>query len=442
MKENVLELLKEKKIMELHQELDVMNSADIPSILEKLDEEDLIVVYRLLSKDKAAEVFAYLEPEMQEKLINALTDTELKEVIDELFMDDTVDLIEEMPANVVKRILKNMKSKDRKIINELLNYPEDSAGSIMTTEFVDLKENMTVTEAFAKIKKIGNVDNIYTCYVLSMTRKLIGEVQLRDLIFAKRNDFIKDLMKTDVISVQTEDDQEEVAKKFDKYDVNIMPVVDKENRLVGIVTFDDAMEVMVDETTEDFQKMAAITPSEDSYFKTSVFKHAKNRFVWLLVLMISSAVTGAVITHYENAFAAIPLLVAFIPMVMGTGGNCGSQSSTLIIRGLAKDEITTKDIFKAIWKEIRIGVIVGIGLFIANFIRIMFQYNDMKIAITVGLTLIGTTILAKTLGCILPIAAKKVNLDPAIMAAPLISTIVDTCSVMLFFNIAIVILGL
>lgn len=442
MKENVLELLKEKKIMELHQELDVMNSADIPSILEKLNDEDLIVVYRLLSKDKAAEVFAYLEPEMQEKLINALTDTELKEVINELFMDDTVDLIEEMPANVVKRILRNMKSQDRRIINELLNYPEDSAGSIMTTEFVDLKENMTVTEAFAKIKKIGNVDNIYTCYVLSMTRKLIGEVQLRDLIFAKRNDFIKDLMKTDVISVMTEDDQEEVAKKFDKYDVNIMPVVDKENRLVGIVTIDDAMEVMVDETTEDFQKMAAITPSEDSYFKTSVFKHAKNRFIWLLVLMISSAVTGAVITHYENAFAAIPLLVAFIPMVMGTGGNCGSQSSTLIIRGLAKDEITTKDIFRAIWKEIRIGVIVGIGLFIANFIRIMLQYNDMKIAITVGLTLIGTTILAKTLGCILPIAAKKVNLDPAIMAAPLISTIVDTCSVMLFFNIAIIILGL
>ena len=442
MKENVLELLKEKKIMELHQELDVMNSADIPSILEKLNDEDLIVVYRLLSKDKAAEVFAYLEPEMQEKLINALTDTELKEVINELFMDDTVDLIEEMPANVVKRILRNMKSQDRRIINELLNYPEDSAGSIMTTEFVDLKENMTVTEAFAKIKKIGNVDNIYTCYVLSMTRKLIGVVQLRDLIFAKRNDFIKDLMKTEVISVGTEDDQEEVAKKFDKYDVNIMPVVDKENRLVGIVTIDDAMEVMVDETTEDFQKMAAITPSEDSYFKTSVFKHAKNRFIWLLVLMISSAVTGAVITHYENAFAAIPLLVAFIPMVMGTGGNCGSQSSTLIIRGLAKDEITTKDIFRAIWKEIRIGVIVGIGLFIANFIRIMLQYNDMKIAITVGLTLIGTTILAKTLGCILPIAAKKVNLDPAIMAAPLISTIVDTCSVMLFFNIAIVILGL
>ena len=442
MKENVLELLKEKKIMELHQELDVMNSADIPSILEKLNDEDLIVVYRLLSKDKAAEVFAYLEPEMQEKLINALTDTELKEVINELFMDDTVDLIEEMPANVVKRILRNMKSQDRRIINELLNYPEDSAGSIMTTEFVDLKENMTVTEAFAKIKKIGNVDNIYTCYVLSMTRKLIGVVQLRDLIFAKRNDFIKDLMKTEVISVGTEDDQEEVAKKFDKYDVNIMPVVDKENRLVGIVTFDDAMEVMVDETTEDFQKMAAITPSEDSYFKTSVFKHAKNRFIWLLVLMISSAVTGAVITHYENAFAAIPLLVAFIPMVMGTGGNCGSQSSTLIIRGLAKDEITTKDIFRAIWKEIRIGVIVGIGLFIANFIRIMLQYNDMKIAITVGLTLIGTTILAKTLGCILPIAAKKVNLDPAIMAAPLISTIVDTCSVMLFFNIAIIILGL
>ncbi len=440
--ENVLELLKEKNIMELHKVLDQMNSADIPSILENLNEEDIIVVYRLLSKDKAADVFAYLEPDMQEKLINALTDKELKEVINELFMDDTVDLIEEMPANVVKRILKNMNNSDRNTINELLNYPEDSAGSIMTTEFVDLKENMTVTQAFEKIKQIGNIDNIYTCYVLTMTRKLIGEVKLRDLIFAKRDSFIKDLMSTDTISVKTTEDKEDVAKKFGKYDVNIMPVVDKENRLVGIVTVDDAMEVMLDEVSEDFEKMAAITPAEDSYFKTSVFKHAKNRFFWLLFLMISSALTGAVITKYESAFASIPLLVAFIPMIMDTGGNCGSQTSTLIIRGLAKDEIRTKDVFKAWWKEVRIAVVVGIGLFIANFIRTMLQYNDMKIAITVGLTLIGTTILSKSLGCILPMIAKKIKLDPAIMAAPLISTIVDTCSVMLFFNIAIVVLGL
>ena len=442
MRENVLELLKEKKIMELHQTLEQMNSADIPSILEQINEEDIILVYRLLSKDKAADVFAYLESEMQEKLINALTDTELRDVINKLFMDDAVDLIEEMPANVVKRILRNMDKADRKIINELLNYPEDSAGSIMTTEFVDLKENMTVTEAFEKIKKIGNIDNIYTCYVLTMTRKLIGKVQLRDLIFAKRNTFIKDLMTPDVISVQTTDDQEDVAKKFNKYDVNIMPVVDMENRLVGIVTIDDAMDVMIEETAEDFEKMAGMTPNEGTYFKTSVFTHAKNRFIWLLFLMISSAVTGAVITHYETAFAALPILVSFIPMVMGTGGNCGSQSSTLIIRGLANDEISTKDILKALWKEIRIAVVVGIGLFIANFVRIMFQYNNMNIAIVVGLTVIGTTILSKSLGCLLPMAAKKLKLDPAIMAAPLISTIVDTCSVMLFFNIAIVILGI
>ncbi len=439
--EKVLELLKEKNIIELHNLLEKMNSADIPTILEQLNEEDIIVVYRLLSKDKAADVFAYLEPDMQEKLINALTDKELKEVIDELFMDDTADLIGEMPANVVKRILKNMNNSDRNIINELLNYPEDSAGSIMTTEFVDLKENMTVTQAFEKIKKIGNIDNIYTCYVLTMTRELIGEVKLRDLIFASKDDSIKDLMDTDTISVVTTEDKEDVAKKFQKYDVNIMPVVDRENRLVGIVTVDDAMEVMIDEVSEDFEKMAAITPAENTYFKTSVFKHAKNRFFWLLFLMISSTLTGAVITNYENAFASIPLLVAFIPMIMDTGGNCGSQSSTLVIRGLAKDEIKTKDILKVWWKEVRIAVIVGIGLFIANFIRTMLQYNDMKIALTVGFTLIGTTILSKSLGCILPIVAKKIKLDPAVMAAPIISTIVDTCSVMLFFNIAILILG-
>lgn len=438
----VSNLLEEKKLAELHEVLDKINSADMPLVIERLDEEETLVVYRLLSKDKAAEVFTYLESDMQVRLINALTDKELKEVVDELFMDDTADLVEEMPANVVKRILKNMNNADRKIINELLKYPDDTAGSIMTTEFVDLKENMTVNEAFEKIRNIGNIESIYTCYVLSMTRELIGEVELRDLFFAEKTEYIKDLMKKDIISVNTMEDKEDVAKKFKKYDVNIIPVVDRESRLVGIVTVDDAVDVIVDEATEDFQKMAAMLPQEDTYFKTSVFSHAKHRFLWLLVLMLSSMVTGGIITKYENAFAAVPLLVAFIPMLMDTGGNCGAQSSTLIIRGLANDEIKTKDLFRALWKEIRIALLVGLGLFLANFIRIMLQYNDMKIAMVVGITLIGTTIMSKSLGVILPITAKKLKMDPAIMAAPLITTIVDCCSVMLFFNVAIAILHL
>lgn len=443
MVEKLQELLENRRFSELHKLLESMNSADLPSILEELDEEKIVIVYRLLSKDMAAEVFVELDSDMQEKLINSLTDKELKSVINDIFMDDTVDLIEEMPANVVKRILKVKKPEDRKLINELLKYPDDSAGSIMTTEFVDLKENMTIEDAIAKIRKVGeDAESVYTCYVLDLTRKLIGVVSLRDIILAKADCLVKDIMDTNFIKAFTLEDQEEVAKKFDKYDETSIPVVDNENRLVGIVTIDDAIDVLQEEVDEDFEKMAAITPSDDSYFKTSVFKHARNRIFWLLVLMISSTVTGGIITNYQNAFAAIPVLVAFIPMIMGTGGNCGSQSSTLIIRGLSNDEIKLKDFLRAWWKEVRVAVLVGIALFIVNFIRIMVQYNNFQLAFIVGFSLIGTVIIAKSLGCLLPMIAKKLKLDPAIMAAPLISTILDTCSVLIYFNIATVIMGL
>lgn len=443
MVEKLQELLENRRFADVHKMLESVNSADIPSIFDELEEEQIVVVYRLLSKDVAAEVFVELDSDMQEKLINAFTDKELKNVIDELFMDDTVDLIEEMPANVVKRILKTQKAEDRKLINDLLKYPEDSAGSIMTTEFVDLKENMTVKDAIDKIRKIGDdAESIYVCYVLTMTRKLIGIVSLKDIILAKENTLVKDIMDTNFVKVFTMDEQEDVAKKFDKYDEIAMPVVDNEDRLVGIVTVDDAMDVMHEEMDEDFEIMAAMSPSEDTYFKTSVFKHARNRIFWLLVLMISATITGGVITKYENAFEALPLLVAFLPMVMGTGGNCGSQSSTLIIRGLANDEIKLKDFFRAWWKEVRVAFLVGIALFIANSIRILIQYKDIKLAIIVGCTLMGTVTIAKSLGCILPIIAKKFKLDPAIMAAPLISTILDTCSVFIYFNIATLVMGL
>lgn len=443
MVEKLQELLENRRFAELHKLLESMNSADLPSILEELDEEQIVIVYRLLSKDMAAEVFVELDPDMQENLINSLTDKELKSVINDIFMDDTVDLIEEMPANVVKRILKVKKPEDRKLINELLKYPDDSAGSIMTTEFVDLKENMTTGEAIEKIRKIGDeAESIYTCYVLTLTRKLIGVVSLRNIILASPETLVKDIMDINFVKAFTLEDQEEVAKKFDKYDETSIPVVDNENRLVGIVTVDDAMDVLQEEVNEDFEKMAAITPSEDSYFKTSVFKHARNRIFWLLVLMISSTITGGIITNYQNAFAAIPVLVAFIPMIMGTGGNCGSQSSTLIIRGLSNDEIKLKDFFKVWWKEVRVAILVGMALFVVNYIRIMFQYNNLQLAFIVGFSLTGTVVIAKSLGCLLPMVAKKLKLDPAIMAAPLISTILDTCSVLIYFNIATVIMGL
>ena len=438
MQERINELFEMKNYIELKKYLADLEPEDVAIYFNNdLNDEEILIAFRLLSKDVAAEVFVEIDSDLQEKLINLFTDKELKEVLDEIFLDDTVDLIEEMPANVVKRILKNITAKDRKLVNELLKYSEDSAGSIMTPEYIDFKENMTILEAFEKIRRVGeDKENIYTGYVLTKTRKLLGKVDVKDMILADEEQNIKEIMDDNIITITTTDDREEAAKKFDKYDEIVLPVVDTENRLVGIITVDDAIDVMQEEVEADFEMMAAVTPSEETYFKTKVVSHAKNRILWLLLLMISSTITGAIITHYEAAFAALPLLVSFIPMIMGTGGNCGSQASTLIIRGLAMDEIKSKDILKVIWKEFRVSILVGIILAIVNGIRIMIQYGDLSMSIIVGITLILTAVLAKLIGCILPIAAKKVNLDPAIMAAPIITTIVDSCSVFVFFNIA------
>ena len=436
-------LLINKKYNELKKILNELNSADIPGILEEFDKEDVIRIFRLLSKEQAGEAFSYMESDMREKLLEDLTDRELKSVIDELFMDDTVDLIEEMPSNVVKRILKLVNKEDRNTINELLKYPEDSAGSIMTTEFIDLKETMTAEQALKRIRKIGtDSETIYTCYVLTEKRILKGIINIKDILIAPKEKFIEELMETNIISANTLEDQEEVAKKFDKYDFYALPVVDNENRLVGIITVDDAINVLQDEAQEDFEKMAAMQPTEDGYFETSVWKHAKNRIVWLLILMLSAAITGNILAQYEAAFAVAPLLVAFIPMIMGTGGNCGSQSSTLIIRGLATDEIKLKDIFRVIWKEIRVAFIVGVALAIVNAIRVIVQYRDIQLAVVLGITLIVTTIISKVLGCVLPMLAKRLKLDPAIMAAPLITTLVDVCSILVYFQVATSIMGL
>lgn len=441
MLEKINELLEQKNFIELKKFLIIIEPEDIALLLNEVEDEKVAIIFRLLGKDEAAEVFAELDSDIQEKIINALSDKEVKEVINELYLDDTVDLIEEMPSNIVKRILKNINKSDRKIINELLNYPEDSAGSIMTPEFVDLKENMTVAEAFEKIRKVGvDKETIYKCYVLSLKRKLLGVVDVKDMLFANEETSIKEIMNVNIIKVNTMDDQEEVVKKIDKYNEIALPVVDRESRLVGIITIDDAIDVMHEETEEDFEIMAAVTPSEESYFKTSIFKHSKNRFLWLLLLMISSTISGWIITKYQNVYAAIPILVSFIPMLMGTGGNCGSQSSTLVIRGLAMDEIEIKDFIKVIWKEIRISVLVGLILAIVNGIRIILQFKDFYLAITIGITIILTVMISKMLGCTLPIIAKKLKLDPAVMAAPVISTIVDTCSVFTFFNIAMLIM--
>ena len=440
--DKIQDLLKEKKFFELKKYLENIEPEDIAIILNEVSEEECVIIYRLLNKDVASDVFVELDSDIQEKLIGFFTDKELKEVLDEIFLDDTADIIEEMPANVVKRILKNIDKNDRKIVNELLKYPEDSAGSIMTPEFIDFKEDMTIKDAFDKIRRVGeDKENIYTGYVLTKTRKILGKVDVEDMILANDDDNITEIMKKDIIVVNTYDDQEEVVKKLEKYDEFVLPVVDTEERLVGIITVDDAIDVMQEETEEDFEVMAAVTPSDESYFKTSVLTHAKNRFVWLLLLMISSTLSGAIINHYESAFAALPILVAFLPMIMDTGGNCGSQASTLIIRGLATDEIKMKDIFKVIWKELRVALIVGVILAIVNGIRIYIQYKQLNVAFIVSLTLICTVVLSKLIGCTFPIVAKKIKLDPAIMAAPLISTIVDSTSVFIFFNIALLIIG-
>ena len=441
-KDIFIKLLAQREFKAVRSILDVMNEVDIASLLSTLSDKELALAFRLIPKDKAAEVFSNMDTSMQTYLVTMFTEKELKELLDDLYMDDTVDMLEELPANLVKRILATVSASDRSMINQLLNYPEDSAGSIMTTEYVDLREEMTVGQAMAHIKKTGiHKETIYTCYITER-RKLVGIVSAKDLMTTDDDVPIKDLMETEIISVYTHSDQEQVAQLFTKYDLLALPVIDQDGRMVGIVTFDEAMDVMVDEATEDITKMAAINPSEKTYFETSVLQHAKNRIPWLLILMFTSIITGTIITRYENAFAAIPLLVSFIPMLMDTGGNCGSQSATLIIRGIALDEIRFTDLFKVMFKEFRISLIVGAFLAVANGVRIFIQYHNPGLAVVIACSLMGTVIMAKLVGCTLPLLAKKVNLDPAIMASPLITTLVDTFSILIYFNIATVLFRL
>lgn len=441
--EHAIELLENKKFVQLKSSLQEMNPADIAVFVEELketaefDEKKLILLYRILPKETAAEAFTYMDSDTQITLINAFSDKELRYVIDELYLDDTVDIIEEMPANVVSRILKNTDSDTRKQINQLLNYPKDSAGSVMTTEFVYLHRDLTVGEAFDQIRKIGLVkETVYTCYVISAHRRLVGIVTVLDMLVADSDTRIEDIMESNVISVKTHDDREEVARTLSKYDFAAIPVVDNENRIVGIVTFDDAMDVLQEENTEDFAKMAAVVPAEDSYFKTSVWSHAKSRIPWLLILMLSATLTGWISSRFEEQIAVIPMLVSFMPMVMGTGGNCGSQSSTLIIRGMALEEIRLRDFFKVMFKEVRIALICAAVLAVVNGVRVYIVYKNLPLAIVIALSLVGTVVIAKLVGAVLPMGAKALKLDPAIMATPLITTIVDSCSLLIYFTVA------
>ena len=435
-KEIFVKLLAQRQFKAVRSILDVMNEVDIASLLSDLDDKELALAFRLIPKDKAAEVFANMNNSMQTYLVEMFSEKELKELLDDLYMDDTVDLLEELPANLVNRILNTVDQADRTLINQLLNYPDDSAGTLMTTEYVDIRETMTVAQAMAHIKETGiHKETIYTCYVTDQ-RRLLGIVSAKDLMTTADDVLIWDLMQTEIISVSTHTDKEEVAQLFTKYNFLALPVLDQDERLVGIVTFDDAMDVMVDEATEDITKMAAMSPSEKSYFETSVLAHAKHRIAWLLILMFSATITGTIITRYENAFAAIPLLVSFIPMLMDTGGNCGSQSSTLIIRGIALGEIQFSDLFRVMFKEFRVSLIVGVALALANGIRILIMYKNAGLALVIGLSLVATIVISKLIGCVLPLIAKKLHMDPAIMASPLITTLVDTCSILIYFNIA------
>lgn len=436
--EELLEMAEQKHFRELKKILTEMNEVDVAAFIEELNSEKTVMVFRTLPKEQAADVFAYLPIEKQEHIINSITDSELQYIIEDLFADDVVDMLEELPAMVVKRVLKNATPATRDLINQFLNYAENSAGSIMTAEYIGLKKNMTVQQAFSYIRKNGvDKETIYTCYVTDNKRKLEGVVTVKDLLMNSYETLIDDIMDDHVIKVATTEDQETVAETFHKYDLLSLPVVDNENRLVGIVTVDDAVDVMQQEATEDIEIMAAMRPSEKPYLKESVFNLAKNRIVWLMVLMFSSMLTGGILARYEAAFATIPLLVTFIPMLTGTGGNAGSQSSALIIRGLTTGEVGPGDILKVIWKEIRVGMIVGAILGLVNFLRLVITYpGNTMICLTVVLSLFFTVIMAKTIGCILPIIAHKCKVDPAIMAAPLISTIVDSCSMILYFQIA------
>lgn len=414
------------------------NESDISEWLDELDKESAIIAFRLLEKDEAADVFSRMESDTQEELISALSDEELGQILEVLFLDDAADLISEMPADVVKRILANTDKSRRAYINELLKYPKDSAGSLMTIEYVSLKENMTVREAFDRIRKTATSrETVYILYVLDDGRHLVGVTSVKDLLLHEMDTLVSDFMERSVISVKTSTDREEVARMFDKYDFLALPVVDNDNRMVGIVTFDDALDVLSEENEEDFAIMSGMKPSEDSYFKTSVWQHTRNRVTWLLILMISAIFTGSIITRYEETFASLPILVSFIPMLMDTGGNCGSQSSTIIIRGMATNEISLKDVFKVWYKEIRIALLAGTILATINGIRIYLQYHNFMLALTVSLTLVVVVVMAKSLGCLLPMGAKYLKMDPAIMASPILTTIVDACSILVFFNVAV-----
>ncbi len=450
MESAIMALLEEKKYPTLRDILDTMNPADIALLFEDLPEDKLPLLFRLLPKEVAAETFVEMEPDEQEMLIKGFSDSELKEVIDELYVDDAVDIVEEMPANVVKRILRQADPDMRKMINEILRYPEDSAGSIMTTEYVSLRPDMTAEDAIKRIRRTGvDKETIYTCYVTSDNRQLLGMITIKTLLLADEDAVISDIMEENVISVTTTDDQEEVAEMLRKYGFLALPVVDKENRLVGIVTVDDAMDVLQEEATEDIEKMAAMIPSEKPYFKTSIFETWKSRIPWLMLLMISATFTGQIINSFEDALAAQVALMAFIPMLMDTGGNSGSQASVTIIRGMSLGDIEFADILKVIWKEFRVSIACGGALAAASFVKIilidglLFRNDNITIPVTltVCITLFVTVVCSKMIGCTLPMLAKKAKLDPAVMASPFITTIVDALSLLIYFQVARMLLG-
>ena len=449
--ELLMQLVEQRQYRRLREELAQMNEVDVAEFLDELDVEQEILVFRLLPKDMAAEVFTYLEnADDQEKLIGALSDRELREVLDELYLDDTVDLIEDMPANVVSRILRNTDASTRSQINQLLNYPKDSAGSIMTTEFVDLHPDATVEQSFARIRRVGlDKETVYTCYV-TQNRVLLGVVTVRRMLLSAYETRIGDIMETNVLSVNTHEDKEDVAQLFSKYDLSAIPVVDGEDRLVGIITFDDAMDVIEEETTEDFEKMAAILPSDKPYLKTGVFETWRSRVPWLLLLMLSATFSGMIITHFESVLASCVVLTSFITMLSGTGGNSGSQSSVAVIRALSLGEVEFSDMFAVVWKELRVALLCGVCLGAANFVKMMLVDRllmgngevTVPVALVVCCTLVLTVLCAKMVGCALPMAAEKIGIDPAVMAAPFITTIVDALSLLIYFAIASQVLGI
>lgn len=442
--EELRELLATKQYTKLRQYLAELNEADIAALMEELEAEDMLKVFRILPKDLAADVFSYLEVDNQQLIITSLSDKEAAIIINNLMADDAVDLLEEMPANIVKKLLRNANPETRRDINHLLRYPEDSAGSIMTVEYVDLKENLTVDQAIERIRRVGvDSETINICYVLDSQRKLVGTVALRYLLLSAGDEIIGEIMHENVISINTLMDQEEVAKQFKKYDFTAMPVVDNENRLVGIITVDDIVDIMEEETTEDMEKMAAIVPSDKPYMRTSVWETYKKRIPWLLLLMVSATFTGAIITSFEDALSVYAVLTAFIPMLMDTGGNAGGQASVTVIRGLSLGEIVYRDVPKVIWKEIRVALLCGVSLAAANFVKLMvFDRAGFAVAVVVSITIVSAVLMAMLIGCLLPVGAKRLGFDPAVMASPFITTIVDALSLLVYFQVASAVLGI